>query len=121
MQVVPQSHKTRVVVDTRQLLSALRLAVFAKENNFIVCLNIEHDGMSISSSSAESGKSLSTMPIQEMDGPPLEIAFNVHYLTQAIAAAGTEQIAMEFGESHKPLKLHMGNWIHALMPMHLDD
>jgi len=56
-----------------------------------------------------------------MDGPPLEVAFNVHYLTQAIAATGTEQIAMEFGESHKPLKLHMDNWIHALMPMHLDD
>ncbi|MCW7071902.1 MAG: DNA polymerase III subunit beta [Methanophagales archaeon] len=119
-QVVPSSCKTRVVVDTKQLLSALRLAVFARESNFIVRLNIKHDSMDISSSSAESGKGLSTIPIQEIDGPPLEVAFNVNYLTQAITAAGTEQIAMEFAGDHKPLKLHVDNWVHALMPMNLD-
>lgn len=127
-QIIPRERNTRTVVATADLLKGCRTAqIFARDGAHIVQFQI-HPGseltpgrMVISATSAETGDHVTELEVQ-VDGAPVEIAFNVRYMIEVLSAIGTPQIALETLSSSSPGVLRLvgdENFIHVAMPMHL--
>ena len=128
-QIVPSGYNTRTVMDRDRFLSAAKLAsYFARDNNDVVKLSIKPgDGeyapgaLTISANAAEVGDNTSDIDAA-VEGPEGQIAFNVRYLSDVLAALKTPQVALEMQGSSsagviKPVG--SGDSTHVIMPMHL--
>lgn len=120
--IIPESHKTRTVVNTGALLRACRTAnIFARAEMEIVKLSIGTQRIVMSASSAEHGDTEVEVDA-EGEGPPLDIAFNVGFLMDALSAVGTERVSIETTMASSPATikpLGPDDFVHVLMPMHL--
>jgi len=126
-QIIPTTHNTRVVATTAELLPALRMAsIFARDAANIVRLQaIPNDGgvgrLIVSATSAEHGDNVSELDVT-VDGQPIEIAFNVRYLLDALEVIDTAQVALETRNPTSPgvIKPVGGpDFVHIIMPMHI--
>jgi len=73
----------------------------------------------IEAHSPEEGEAAIEIPI-ELDGEPIQIAFNPDYLVDPLKVLTTEQVAMEFRASNTPAVLKAGpDFIYVLMPVTL--
>jgi len=126
-QIIPTTHNTRVVATTAELLPALRMAsIFARDAANIVRLQaIPNDGgvgrLIVSATSAEHGDNVSELDVT-VDGQPIEIAFNVRYLLDALEVIDTAQVALETRDPTSPgvIKPVGGpDFVHIIMPMHI--
>jgi len=126
-QIIPTTHNTRVVATTADLLPALRMAsIFARDAANIVRLQaIPNDGgvgrLIVSATSAEHGDNVSELDVT-VDGQPIEIAFNVRYLLDALEVIDTAQVALETRNPTSPgvIKPVGGpDFVHIIMPMHI--
>lgn len=125
--IIPQSHTTRAVVNTRAMLNGVRIAsFFAKDAANVVRLALEVDGggngtLRISAQSAEIGGNESEMEAS-IDGDPVEIAFNARYLMDMLNVAATEQVALELTTAQSPgvfKPVGDEDFTHVIMPMHI--
>jgi DNA polymerase-3 subunit beta len=92
-QVIPRSTPTTTMVDSLLLLRACKAVnVFAREAANIARLDFAPTTLTLSAQSAESGDNESVLDVA-LDGEPLQIAFNVKLLMEALQAAGGEQVA----------------------------
>lgn len=128
-QIVPSSYNTRTVMGREQFLSAARLAsYFARDNNDVVRLSIKPGegeyspgNLTISANAAEVGDNTSDVDAA-VEGPEGQIAFNVRYLAEVLAALKTPQVALEMqGPSNAGVIKPVGSndYTHVIMPMHL--
>lgn len=126
--IIPSAHTTRTVVDTQELIKAVKLAsFFATANQNFVKLTIEPgDELSqgklvISANAAEIGDNTSELDgiIQGEGG---QIAMNVKFLNEALAAIGTSQVALETQSAQSPgvfKPVGQDPYVHVIMPMTL--
>lgn len=124
--IIPARYTTRTVLDTAELAKAVKLAsFFASASQQVVKLTIESGGdigpgrLIISANAAEVGDNTG-----EIDGMVVgeggQIALNVKYLGEALAAMKTAQIALETQSAQSPgvfKPVGQEGYIHIIMPM----
>lgn len=125
-QIIPKTYKTRIVTDTANLLKAVRMAsIFARDSRNICELQVEVDDngraekMTLAAASSEFGDNTSELEAN-ITGEPISIAFNVHYLVEAISVIDTPEVALETRDPTSPgviCPVGGTNFIHIIMPM----
>lgn len=126
-QLIPQSHTTRVVIDSDDFLRATRIAaIFARDGNGIIRLQVARgeEGapgrLTISSRSEEVGDNEGQLGAA-VEGEEAKIAFNTQYLTDVLEVINGD-VAMEVSSPSSPgvIKPAEGeDYVHVVMPMYV--
>lgn len=125
--IIPSSYVTRSVLDTQETAKAVKLAgVFATASQNIVKLTLEPGSgelqpgrLVISANAAEVGDNTGELDAM-VHGDGGQIALNVKYLAEALAAIKTAQIALETQTPQSPgvfKPVGQDGYIHIIMPM----
>ena len=125
-QLIPQSYKTRAVVDVADFLRATRTAsIFARDGSGIVRIIIGPGAdttpgkMTISARSEELGEDVGDIDAT-VEGAEAKIAFNGKYLTDVLSVLKEPRVALETtGPSSPGVVKPVGadNYVHVVMPM----
>lgn len=101
-QILPREWKTRVRADRTQLaLCVDRASLMAREGrNNLIRMTIG-DGRMVLTAQSERGEVYEEMPV-EIEGEPVEIAFNVHYIIDVMRALQDEEICLRFNSGVSP-------------------
>ena len=130
-QIIPKEHTTRAVVETKQFAEAAkRAALFARDSSNITRVKINagaNDGLEPGSITVEAtaedlGDNISTINAA-VDGPELQIIFNVKYLADVLAVLGTQEVALEANAPTKPgviKPVGSSDYTYVIMPMHIN-
>lgn len=130
-QIIPKEHATRAVVETKQFAEDVkRAALFARDSSNITRVKInpgENDGLepgsvTIEATAEDLGDNTSTMNAA-VDGPELQIIFNVKYLADVLAVIGTPEVALEANGPTKPgviKPVGASDYTYVIMPMHIN-
>lgn len=128
-QIIPKSYATRTVVDSSELLKAVKIAsFFARDAANIVRLRIspgEQPGLggklTVMATSAELGDNVTEMNA-DVEGVPIEIAFNAKYLVDVFSVITTPKVALETSSPQSPGVIRPvgdDSFVHVIMPMHI--
>ncbi len=126
-QIIPSSYGTRVVVNTHDLMRAVRISVlFSRDVANIVRLEAipgaeTTPGRLIVESTAEVGQNVGELDAT-VEGEQMEIAFNGRYLIDMLNVIGTEQVVLEATNPSRPGILKPvgdDSLIYVIMPMHI--
>jgi DNA polymerase-3 subunit beta len=126
--IMPKRCDTRAVLDTSALIKACQAAeVFARDNSNTLRLMVapgsesEPGRVIVQAASAETGDNAGEVDAA-IEGAPLEIAFNVAYLIEALKALGAQRVALELTTPSSPGVIRPvadDTFTHLIMPMHL--
>lgn len=96
--IIPNGHKTEVVVLGDDLLGAIdRAALIARDrDNHMVRLEIKDEIITVSSNSPEIGNVSETIKIDQKSGEDLQIAFNARYVLDALRALDAAKVIIRF-------------------------
>lgn len=126
-QLLPDGWERRLRVARRDLIEVVRRVAIVGEANTSatpVTLNITEDAVQVTAGSGEVGEAEETLPA-ELEGDPLEIAFNPRYLTDGLDAVSDDEVTLEFRDALKPAVLRpadeatQGDFLYLLMPVRL--
>jgi DNA polymerase-3 subunit beta len=123
-QLIPKTTGTVVTLETGALLSAVRRAgIFARDAANIVRLTVGAGVLTIHAEAADVGDSTEELAA-EVEGEPVEVAFNAKYLADALVAVGvlSERAVIELVSASSPGVLRATDdesFVHVIMPMHL--
>ena len=125
-QLIPQSYKSKVVVDVAEFLRATKTAsIFARDGSGIVRLVITSGSdltpgtLTVSARSEEIGENEGKIDAV-VEGEEAKIAFNGKYLTDVLSVLGESQVALEVTNPSSPGVIRpvgTDNYIHVVMPM----
>ncbi len=124
--LIPANFATSVSLKKDDLARAVKVAaIFAKDAGNIVKFKIsgsdKNGTVAVSSNTAQIGSSEAKIEVQLM-GVGGEIAFNYHYVLEALASIGGEEIVFEMNESLNPGRLRAvedETFFHIIMPVRL--
>jgi len=118
--VIPKESSCKVKVDRLVLLSGLRRAsLLVSRDSRGVKVQLQKNKMVIEAHSPEEGEAAVEVPI-ELEGDPIQIAFNPDYLVDPLKVLSMEQVVMEFRAPNTPAVLKAGaDFIYVLMPVTL--
>jgi DNA polymerase III subunit beta len=129
--ILPKGWTTRVTLPTEELRQAAKQAsIFARDSANIVRLKVAEGqsgsltpgGVTLSATAEEHGETTSTRD-GTVDGPGMEIIFNVKYLTDVLAVLSTQDVALELNTPQqpgviKPVNDGGSDYQYVIMPMH---
>ena len=125
--IIPKSTNTRTVLGTAEFKNACRTAeIFARESSHTARVQIQPgDEITpghavIAATSTETGDNVAQIDAN-VDGDPIEIAFNVKYMTDVLNVIDTPQVALETTSPMEPGVLKPvgdSDFVHIIMPMH---
>jgi DNA polymerase-3 subunit beta len=125
-QLIPQSLKTKAVVDVAQFLRATKTAsIFARDGSGIVRIIVSEAAenvpgkITISARSEELGEDVGDIDAT-VEGPEAKIAFNGKYLTDVLSVLNEPRVALETTGPSSPGVIRpvgVDNYIHVVMPM----
>ncbi len=127
-QLVPTGWDRRLEMDRAELIEVVkRVAVVGEANTTAtpVTLHIHEDTVRVTAGSGEIGEAEEILPGQ-LEGEPLEIAFNPRYLTDGLDAIRSERVHLDFRDELKPAVLRPsaeddddrdGDFLYLLMPV----
>ncbi len=126
--IIPESHSTRTVLKTAEIQSAVKASsVFARDAMNTVRLSVAPSGdagagrLTMMATSAESGDNVGEIDAQ-VDGDPVDIAFNARYLQEVLNVLHSPQVALETTTSASPGVIRAvgrDDFTHVIMPMHI--
>jgi DNA polymerase-3 subunit beta len=126
--IIPRSHSTRAVVNTKALHGAVRIAsFFARDASNVVRLQFEpgdelQPGMvTVSAQAAEVGGNQSEVEAS-IEGDGMEIAFNAKYMLDVLGVVGSDQVAIEMTSLQSPgvfRPVDDTEYTHVIMPMNI--
>lgn len=126
--IVPQTHTTRAVINTRALFQAARVAsFFARDAANVVRLSLDPGDemrpgtLTVSAQAAEVGAN-ETEVEAAIDGDAMEIAFNAKYLLDVLGVISADQVALELSTPSSPgvfKPVAETPFTHVIMPMHI--
>jgi DNA polymerase III subunit beta len=130
-QLIPSGYERRLGVDRADFMEVVRRVAVVGEANTTatpVTLHLSSDTVRVTAGSGEVGEAEESLPA-ELEGEPLEIAFNPRYLSDGLDAVGSERIVLEFRDELKPAVLRPGSgdddagaggdFLYLLMPVRL--
>jgi DNA polymerase-3 subunit beta len=105
--IIPQTSKTTIVVETKQLLQAIeRASLLAKDGKHVVKLStIEQQDIQISSNTPEVGKVIEQVKVKEINGEEIKISFNAKFILDALKAIDSSEITIGFTGAMSPFVL----------------
>jgi len=131
--ILPKSSATTVTVETEGLRAAAkRAAIFARDSANVVRCKIatgEAGGLTpgavtLEATAEEGGDTTSTLDAA-VDGPGMEIIFNVKYLTDVLGVIGTPQVILGLNSAQQPGLIRpvgetadSARYSYVIMPMH---
>lgn len=125
--IIPKSHTTSAVVETKTLLKALRVSnLFARDSSHMVRFTVEPASeeapakMIVTSTSAEAGDNIASLAAV-VTGPEAVIAFNGRYMLDVLSAIDDAQITLETTRPSAPGVVRPygdSSYLCAVMPMH---
>lgn len=125
--IIPKSHATSAVVETKTLLKALRVSnLFARDSSHMVRFTVEPASeeapakMIVTSTSAEAGDNIASLDAV-VTGPEAVIAFNGRYMLDVLNAIDDAQITLETTRPSAPGVVRPygdSSYLCAVMPMH---
>ena len=120
-QIIPECHTTRMVVPTDALRKACQQAgIFARNDSLVATLDITEDTVEVSAQADELGSNRTQVAVVT-EGPGMRIAFNTHYLQDALGVIQAPSVALEVSDPVKPGTIRpVGEeraFLHVLMPM----
>ncbi len=125
--IIPKSTNTRTVMGTAEFHKACRTAeIFARESSHTARVQIQPgDEITpghavIAATSTETGDNVAQIDAN-VDGDPIEIAFNVKYMTDVLSVIDTPQVALETTSPMEPGVIKPvgdSDFVHIIMPMH---
>ncbi len=128
--ILPKGHTTRVTIATDELRQAAKQAsIFARDSANIVRLKVdpgENDGLkpgavTLAATAEESGDTTTTLTAA-VDGPGMEIIFNVKYLTDVVGVVNMPSVALELNTPQQPGVIKPvddnSDYVYVIMPMH---
>ena len=128
--IIPKSHTTSAVVETKTLLKALRVSnLFARDSNHMVRFTVNPAGadapgdpanMIVTSTSAEAGDNIAGLDAV-VTGPEGVISFNGRYMLDVLSAIDDAQITLETTRPSAPGVVRPygdSSYLCAVMPMH---
>lgn len=130
-QIIPKESTTRAVVETREFAAAVKSAsLFARDSSNIARVRInsadeegqETGAITIEATAEDVGDNISTVNAA-VDGPGLQIIFNVKYLADVLATINTPEVALEASSATKPGVLKPvgpNDHTYVIMPMHVN-
>jgi len=126
--IIPRSYNTRAVVSTAQFLKACKAAdIFARQASHSARITITPGAdslpgkLQVNATAAETGAG-ETVVDATVEGPAIEIAFNVKYLVDVLTVVNTPNVALETTGPASPgvvRPVGRDDFIHVIMPMHL--
>lgn len=120
--VIPEGQDKRVLVQVDYLEQALRRAVIvARDDANRVVLRGEGSALQITASSPDVGRVEEQVEI-ELEGEPVEIAFNVRYILDMLEGAGSEQVVITLAGALNPGIIRPAgreDYLYVLMPMQI--
>ncbi len=130
-QIIPKEHSTRAVVETRLFAEAAKRAeLFARDSSNITRVKINpggNDGLepgavTIEATAEDLGDNTDVLNAA-VDGPEMQIIFNVKYLSEVLAVLGSSEVALEANAPTKPGVIRpVGehDYTYVIMPMHIN-
>lgn len=119
--IIPPSFSTRAKLLTEEFLKGVRLAaIFARDSASIVRLNLDSaKPLILSANTAEVGENKTEVEA-EIEGEPLEIAFNSRYLTDVLSNLQSEEVVFEASGPLNPGVIkpsESADYLHLIMPV----
>lgn len=94
-QVIPQSYKQRLHLNTERLLRTIRRAhITARDSANVVRLSAKDSELTVTSNTPEVGKTTERMPVRS-EGETVQVAFNARYLLDCLAILETDELVLE--------------------------
>ena len=85
--VITRAAGTAASVEVADLAAALRRAQVYRPESLVV-VDVDHDTMTITTSSPQAGENTETLPVAGYTGPPARFGINPDYLATALSALG---------------------------------
>ncbi|MGB5135126.1 MAG: DNA polymerase III subunit beta [Prochlorococcaceae cyanobacterium] len=123
-QLIPESFSRTISVDRRALVAALeRVAVLADQHNNVVKLSTEAGGgqLQVQADAQDVGRG-SEAVAAEIEGEPVQIAFNVRYLLDGLKAMGSDQVLLQCNAPTTPAVLRPlddADFTYLVMPVQI--
>jgi DNA polymerase III sliding clamp (beta) subunit (PCNA family) len=119
--VIPKQNDKRVEVNREELLPMVRMASFMTGEGYrVVKFILGKEKLTLSSKAANVGEAELEININ-YDGPPFEIGFNPDYVLDALKAADSDVITMEFGDNTGAALFRTGHeQVNVIMPISLE-
>ncbi|MFC4601317.1 DNA polymerase III subunit beta [Cohnella hongkongensis] len=120
--IIPQSFKTELVLNTKQLSDSIdRAYLLSREEktNIVRLVTTDNGGIEISSSSSELGKVTEQLNVSRMSGEPLKIAFNSKYMLDVLKVIDSEELFIGFNGSMSPIIIRPNDHelsLHLILP-----
>ncbi len=128
--ILPKGRTTRVTIPTEDMRQAAKQAsIFARDSANIVRLKVEpgeSDGLRpgaviLTATAEQNGDTTTTLPAT-VDGPGMEIIFNVKYLTDVLGVISMPTVALELNTPQQPGVIkpvdENSDYVYVIMPMH---
>ncbi len=125
--IVPTHHNTRTILGTADFRKACKTAeIFAREASHTARVRVEPGDeitpgyAMVQATSTETGDNEAQIDA-DVEGEPIEIAFNVKYMSDVLNVIDTPQIALETTNPMEPGVIKPvgdNDFVHIIMPMH---
>lgn len=126
---IPKQYTTRAIANTKDFAAAVkRVAPFARDSSNITRVKIDNAGsgattepgtITLESNAEDVGDNTVTIDAS-VDGPELQIVFNVRYLAEVLAVMDTPEVALEVNSAVSPgviRPVSTTEHTHVIMPM----
>lgn len=127
---IPKQHTVRAVVETKEFAAAVKMVTpFARDSAYITRLKVNGGSgegiaagagtLTLESNAEDVGDNTATINAA-VDGPDVQIIFNVKYLTEVLAIMDTSEVTLELNTSANPGVLRpvsSADYTYVIMPM----
>jgi len=122
-QVLPQSHKCRVVVDRAAFTDALkRVSIVASDRNHSVRFGFESDQLVLSAQNVDLGNAKEEIGAS-LEGDPFETGFNIAYFLDIMRQTTSDELVLEMDKALDPCVVRIpgrDDCQFVVMPIRLD-
>lgn len=130
-QIIPKEHTTRAVVETKEFAGVVKsAALFARDSSNITRIKINPGGsdglepgaVTVEATAEDLGDNVGTINAA-VDGPELQVIFNVKYLADVLAVIDTPEVALEVTSATRPGVIRPvgpAEYTYVIMPMHIN-
>lgn len=101
--IFPTGFAVEAVVDTSDLLDAVKRVGLVADRNTPCRLNFTGDNLTVSAGRVEEQSGSEDVAVADLAGDPIEIAINFAYLTDGLSTAGEDQVRFLMVAPNKPL------------------
>ena len=124
--VIPNATDFQFSADTRALADAVRRAAILSNSEYHGCrIEFGPDSLTVCASNTESEEATEEIGIEDLEGEPRTLAFNAHYLINALAIAEDGRVNLAIGANGGALLTKQStvpddvDWLTVIMPMRL--